>query len=149
MSNNPAPHSNTKTLFSGRTSRREFFATAFVTAIFIVFCVIFEKYGSGGNGGIFDLVLHSNPIYAFFLMSAYYLFKLALYSAVIILALSFISRRIHDLGHSGLFSLLFFIPGLNIILLALLFLVKGQQMHNRYGVAPMNERSFIDLVLNK
>lgn len=45
-------------------------------------------------------------------------------------------ERLHDLGQSGLWSLLMFIPILNLILILILIFAKGQEGINRYGPDP-------------
>lgn len=45
-------------------------------------------------------------------------------------------RRCHDLGHDGKMSLLYFVPGLNILFWLYLILRKGSEGANRYGDEP-------------
>lgn len=45
-------------------------------------------------------------------------------------------RRCHDLGHDGKMSLLYFVPGINILFWLYLILRKGTEGPNRYGEQP-------------
>ena len=46
-------------------------------------------------------------------------------------------RRLHDLGHSGVWVVLICIPIVNLILLTYLIFFKGQNGGNRYGPDPI------------
>lgn len=45
-------------------------------------------------------------------------------------------RRLHDLDYSGWFSLLLFVPAVNLILWLMLLLMPGAARANRFGPAP-------------
>lgn len=50
--------------------------------------------------------------------------------------LSLTVRRLHDIGHRGTMGILSIIPGINEILLIVLFLKKGDPEENLYGPVP-------------
>ena len=53
------------------------------------------------------------------------------------LALNNHVKRLHDLGHSGWWVLLFIVPLINILLLLYLFFFRGQMGGNQYGPDPI------------
>lgn len=50
-------------------------------------------------------------------------------------------RRIHDLGKSGWFALIAFIPVIGIIFSVALFCIPGQVGYNEYGADPLSIRN--------
>ena len=46
-------------------------------------------------------------------------------------------KRLHDLGHSGWWVLLFIVPLINLLLLLYLFFFRGQMGGNQYGPDPI------------
>jgi len=57
-------------------------------------------------------------------------------------------RRFHDLGLSGYYVFLFFIPLANLIIFVL-FIKKGEENSNQFGEKPPKEIIFFDAVFNK
>ena len=53
------------------------------------------------------------------------------------LALNNHVKRLHDLGHSGWWVLLFIVPLINLVLLLYLFFFRGQMGGNQYGPDPI------------
>jgi uncharacterized membrane protein YhaH (DUF805 family) len=53
------------------------------------------------------------------------------------IAYGLMSKRWHDLGRSGLWSLLFLVPIANILALLMLIFVRGQPETNQYGENPL------------
>ena len=53
------------------------------------------------------------------------------------LALNNHVKRLHDLGHSGWWVLLFIVPLINLLLLLYLFFFRGQMGGNQYGPDPI------------
>lgn len=49
-------------------------------------------------------------------------------------------RRCHDLGKSGIFQLLYFVPMVNFLFFFYLLLAEGQKGNNKYGGDPLDER---------
>lgn len=45
-------------------------------------------------------------------------------------------KRLHDIGWSGFFVLLSFVPGINFIMILLLFILSGTKGPNKYGEDP-------------
>ncbi|QXO15563.1 DUF805 domain-containing protein [Vibrio ostreae] len=44
-------------------------------------------------------------------------------------------RRLHDLGHSGWWSLVFLVPAIGVLILLVLMLLPGEKQANQYGLA--------------
>jgi uncharacterized membrane protein YhaH (DUF805 family) len=119
-----------RTLFSGRLGRRTYavsFAAlygALLGAVFVVALILgLIADFAGLESETVDLVLMIVPFIVFYI----YRFSLD-------------SRRFHDLGYSGFFSLLRVIPLLGIVVFGYLLLKKGDEGSNsncspRYGVA--------------
>ena len=55
-------------------------------------------------------------------------------------------RRLHDVGKSGWFYLIIFIPIIGIIWLLILFFTEGTQGPNQYGPDPKGNHSEIDQI---
>ena len=58
--------------------------------------------------------------------------------ALFLPALCVIVRRLHDLGKSGLWFLIIFIPLLGIIVFLVFMATEGEQLPNQYGDVPTN-----------
>ena len=52
---------------------------------------------------------------------------------------SLVIRRLHDLDAGGWFSLLIFVPLVNLVFLLYVFLKKGTAGPNKYGADPLEE----------
>jgi uncharacterized membrane protein YhaH (DUF805 family) len=61
------------------------------------------------------------------------------YTAWIVFAWSLYIRRWHDLGKSGWYSLLNFVPLVSLIVLIYLFFAKGEEATNAYGVSDIGK----------
>ena len=96
----------------GRSSRREY---AFrLGAMTLVFLWVYGYHWLYDNLGLYFLVC-----------------TMLLYALVISSA-----RRLHDVSRSGFLSLLLLFPYLNIIVVLILLLLKGDESPNRYGRKP-------------
>ncbi len=101
-----------KNLFQGRLSRVNFLiGNLTINLIFLIF------------------------IYYYFTRFRYDLFQWlwALSFLVILTSLSLIIRRLHDVGMSGWWVLLIFIPVINIIFLLVLYIYPSESERNEYG----------------
>lgn len=58
-------------------------------------------------------------------------------------------RRLHDLGKSGLFSLLLIIPVVNTILFLYLVLFRGENKENHYGEPPIPKLSLRQILTTR
>lgn len=56
----------------------------------------------------------------------------------------FTIMRLHDLGYSGIFSLLNFIPGLLLLFQFILGVLAGKEQENEFGPVPQNRTSLKD-----
>ena len=59
--------------------------------------------------------------------------------AVFVPGLAVAIRRLHDIGKSGWYYLLFIIPIIGPIWLIILFVTEGEQGDNKYGPNPKND----------
>ena len=115
--NNSKSKSFFKTIFTGRLNRREFFNGQFLTIVPLV-----------GAYFILDLlVARSNSTILAGVLS--YIFIAFLLLAEFSLSV----RRCHDLGKSGLYSLLSFVPVLDFIVALVLFFAPGNAQVNQFG----------------
>jgi len=111
--------------FSGRASRLQYFFGAVITPI-VLFIVV------GLLGGLTDQInAIQTPFIAYACALLYLIVVFGLLLSAIIIPISFLVRRLHDLDHSGWWFFLSF--GLGI---ALLFW-KGTQGANSYGQDPV------------
>lgn len=58
-------------------------------------------------------------------------------------------RRLHDIGLSGYFVLLLFIPYINVIFQILLCVLKGNNFKNKYGNIPEQKKGLLDNGITK
>ena len=58
------------------------------------------------------------------------------FALVLLLFFSVTFQRLHDIGHSGLWSVIWFVPGLHLVFLFYLLLRRGGEGPNQYGKAP-------------
>jgi len=56
-----------------------------------------------------------------------------LFAVAVFFSFSFIVRRLHDIGSSGRWSVIFLLPFINIIFIIFLLLIPGKEEENRYG----------------
>lgn len=124
--------------FKGRASRREFwlfffaqylylYAVLIVFYIALIFCMMFSVVTSQVHelGGVFSFVA------VIFVFVLFFIFILP----VLIPSLAVTVRRLHDIGYSGWWLLLSFIPFGGLILV--FFLIKqGYIGRNEYGEDP-------------
>lgn len=153
-----------KTLFSGRLSRVDFilFFLIFVAEAALVLAVILgamSLFVSSFNSFIVEIL--SPKQHGLWLL----LIPIIL-SPFIVMLMSFISRRLHDIGLSGYISLgflVFFIDPKNgylsywgilalqimmVIIFLMLVGMKGSRRENQYGSAPLKSSLFLERVFN-
>jgi uncharacterized membrane protein YhaH (DUF805 family) len=64
-----------------------------------------------------------------------------LFLATIVPALAVTIRRLHDIGLSGWFYLVVFIPSVGSLIILVMTLMPSQKHENRWGPAPEGDRS--------
>jgi uncharacterized membrane protein YhaH (DUF805 family) len=104
------------TVFTGRSSRKEFWM--FVLVNFII--------------GVVFSILTRIPILRVIFWIVYVLFGLAILIPSVALGI----RRLHDINYTGWLMLLCIIPVVNIIFIFLLCVIEGNEYDNQYGPAP-------------
>jgi len=129
----PPSHSTTRRLrpadllrFNGRASRGEFRAVfnAFLTLLAVVSAVLWgaDQLFTGGDGKISRLSLEA-------------ILNLAAYSGFFVLAAT-MDRRMHDFGLRAWWVLLYLIPPIPIVMIAVCWFRRGQPGENKYGPVP-------------
>ena len=109
--------------FSGRARRQEYWMFLLFN---IIFLFLFAFVGAL-LGGIFDA-----PEFG---MALYFLYALA----VLIPGLAVAVRRLHDIGKSGAWYFICFVPFIGGIWLLILLCTEGERVENQYGVDPKND----------
>ncbi|MCQ6280036.1 DUF805 domain-containing protein [Bacillus sp. EB600] len=101
--------------FKGRATRQEYWMTAlFINLIALVFLILLTTTESLFWGVLFYIY----------------------YFAIIIPMISMTTRRLHDIGKSGWFQLVHFIPIIGAILLLIWACTDSQPNDNQYGPNP-------------
>ncbi|QOW09224.1 DUF805 domain-containing protein [Kaistella flava (ex Peng et al. 2021)] len=106
--------------FSGRARRTEFWMYALFNMIFAITAAVLDN--------ILGLKFNEQIPYGFI----YLLYGLATFIPGLALAV----RRLHDVGKSGWFYFIAFIPIIGAIWLLILFVTEGTPGSNLYGVNP-------------
>ncbi|MBP1225833.1 DUF805 domain-containing protein [Flavobacterium sp. 1355] len=113
--------------FKGRARRSEYWyfalANGLISILLVVIGVIIGSvFGDALTGGIIGYVLFG--LYAL---------------ATLLPGLGVVVRRLHDVGKSGWFYLVAFIPFIGGIWILILFCTEGNRGPNQYGPDPKNE----------
>ncbi|PWB28458.1 DUF805 domain-containing protein [Flavobacterium sp. HTF] len=113
--------------FKGRARRSEYWYFALANALISILLVVIGAV----VGGIFGDAL-TGGIIGYVLFGLYTL-------ATILPGLGVVVRRLHDVGKSGWFYLVAFIPFVGGIWILILFCTEGNRGPNQYGPDPKNE----------
>lgn len=112
------------TNFKGRARRKEYWIFQLINIIFLLFLYIL------------DLKLNTGTI----INNRYIGFFSFIYEIFILLpTLSVTVRRLHDIGRSGSWIFISFIPIVGVIWLIILMCVEGSVFDNEYGSNPKDE----------
>ena len=109
--------------FSGRARRKEYWSFTLFYAIAIIIAVMI-------SGGIDGALKHTDPIIMIVVLGIVMLF-------FILPSLSVLVRRLHDIGLSGWFALLLFLPYVGGIALFVMCVLPTEAGRNKYGPAPL------------
>lgn len=113
--------------FSGRTRRKEYWM--FVLCQFLI-AMLFQILA-------YTAVFAENPTMSGIIFALNFLFSFG----VLIPSLAIVVRRLHDVGRSGWWYLILFVPIIGVIVLFVFLLSDGQPHTNQYGEDPKaNER---------
>lgn len=108
--------------FSGRARRSEYWYFQLYNFIISVIVALFAlAVGFSGGGVIFIII---------------YLIYLIYQLAILIPTLAVLVRRLHDVGKSGWFFFVSFIPFVGVIWLIVLLVTEGEPFENKYGLNP-------------
>lgn len=117
--------------FKGRARRKEYWMfVLFNFLFFIVFSI---------TSAVVDLEAFAASIGV--VMIVYLL-------AIIIPGLAVTVRRLHDIGKSGTWFFIYFVPVIGGIWLLVLLCTEGNRGPNQYGADPKTEKTFEDEVLD-
>ena len=107
--------------FNGRSRRMEYWMFVLINSIISVFCILLDSM----LGTVWSIGY--GPIYIGYGL------------AVFVPGLAVAIRRLHDIGKSGWYYLLFILPIIGPIWLIILFVTEGEQGNNKYGPNPKND----------
>ncbi|MDR0430595.1 MAG: DUF805 domain-containing protein [Tannerellaceae bacterium] len=105
--------------FSGRARRKEYWMFVLFNVIFACAAMFLDYLLTGG--------LNYNPIYM--------LYSLGMFIPTLAVSV----RRLHDIGKTGGWMLLVFIPLIGLIMIIVFMLLDGENGRNVYGPDPKNE----------
>ena len=110
--------------FKGRSRRKEYWMYTLFNIIFLLTAIILDNY-------LIGLTIEGDFSIGFLTFS-YYFF-------VLIPTMALTVRRLHDIGKSGWFYLIAFIPYIGGLILILLMCIKGEVDSNKWGDNPIND----------
>jgi len=106
----------------GRIGRVRYFTHSFFVLIFFLILPILREELSG-HSQIIDFIAAIFGLVIFF----GFIFPVALFIT---------TQRIHDFNRSGWWSLLIFVPYINVLFLISLFIIPGSHGSNKFGLQP-------------
>lgn len=109
--------------FSGRARRKEYWMFVLFNAIFAIIAVLLDML-LGTGYAVSDVVLPYGIIYSLYCL------------AVLLPGLAITVRRLHDLGKSGGWFFISFVPFIGGIWLFVLLCLEGTAGENKYGNDP-------------
>jgi uncharacterized membrane protein YhaH (DUF805 family) len=121
-------------LFKGRITRLEF-ALGFLVQLAVAFVVTLGVFAVLGV----DSVPNAPENFPLWL--------LVIIIPLLVHQFSLGIRRLHDIGISGLFSILFFVPIVNYIALIFLLIMPSQKRDNAYGPVIIRKRPFLSWIV--
>jgi uncharacterized membrane protein YhaH (DUF805 family) len=127
-----------KNLYKGRIGRWRAFSGSLLVAI-LGLLIIFGSIKLGSQ-----LPFNFNTFFVFLstvLIIGTYFLTLYITTCIIV-------RRFHDIGQSGLYSFLLYVPLVGIILGLYVTFKKGEGVENKYGLPPDNSKKFLKDVFN-
>jgi uncharacterized membrane protein YhaH (DUF805 family) len=113
--------------FKGRARRSEYWYFALANGIIFTLLIVIGTI----IGTVLDDVI-TGAIIGYVLFGLYTL-------ATLLPGLAVVARRLHDVGKSGWFYLVAFIPFIGGIWILILFCTEGTQGPNQYGPDPKND----------
>jgi uncharacterized membrane protein YhaH (DUF805 family) len=123
------------TNFSGRANRREWWIFLFFETFPILLCIAAFLLVAAQAPTAQAPAGYPKPLTEITLMVGA-IFSAVWAAALLIPSLSVTVRRLHDIGLSGWWLLLVFIPVLGIVYLLVVTLIRGDKMKNAYGNVP-------------
>ena len=116
------------TNFSGRARRKEFWMFTLVYVIILTGCTVLDNV----LGTVF--MMDAGPLGE---ISMGYGWAYTICGLIhFIPGLALAVRRLHDVGKSGWFYLIFLIPFIGVVWLLVLFCLEGKKEDNKYGPNP-------------
>ena len=116
------------TNFSGRARRKEYWMFTLVYVVILIGCIVLDNV----LGTVF--MMDAGPLGE---ISMGYGWAYTICGLIhFIPGLALAVRRLHDVGKSGWFYLIFLIPIIGVIWLLVLFCLEGKKEDNKYGSNP-------------
>lgn len=113
--------------FKGRARRSEYWYFALANGIISIILMIIGGTIGGAFGDGFTGIAVGYGLFIIYTL------------AILLPSLGVIARRLHDVGKSGWFYLVSFIPLVGPFWILILFCTEGNQGPNQYGPDPKNE----------
>ena len=114
--------------FKGRARRKEYWMFVLVNTIIQIACMVLDNM----LGTVF--MMDAGPLGEISLGYGWLYFICTLVHFIPVLGL--VVRRLHDVGKSGWFYLIFLIPIIGVIWLLVLYCTEGQKQDNKWGPDP-------------
>lgn len=119
-------------VFDGRARRKEYWSFAL---FYVVFFILAAVLGGAIDSGVGNVGSGAAQPRAIFTILATILYVLAMF----IPSLSLLVRRIHDIGMSGWFAAVMFLPYVGGLIALIFTLIPTQMRANDHGPAPVAE----------
>lgn len=116
--------------FDGRARRKEYWSFALFYLVFMLAAVILGASIDAAAGNVGSGSAQPRAIFTILAAILYVL-------AMLIPSLSLLVRRIHDIGMSGWFALLMFVPYIGGLIALIFTLIPTQMRANDHGPAPV------------
>lgn len=112
--------------FTSRASRTEYWNYVFINLLFSLMTIAIDQI--------------LGTTFTFMGVPVFYGYTYALYALIVFIpGLAVGVRRLHDVGKSGWYYLLIFLPVIGFIWLLVLFVTRSQNGSNAYGPSPLDE----------
>lgn len=105
--------------FSGRARRKEYWMFVLFNMIFLIVAIILDN--------VLGLTVDDSPFGVFYFLYGF---------AIVIPALAVNVRRLQDVGKSGWWFLIIFVPFIGPVWLFVLLVIESQQGYNKWGQNP-------------
>lgn len=123
-------------LYKGRLNRRNFII-GWAIFFMLIAMVSMMVYGNQPQNNKMPTVSPEQTVLMVISFIIFYYYVLSLYA-----------RRLHDIGLSGWFAVVTFIPYVNVLFLLAMAAIPGKKEDNKYGKKPHKDVKFPNDILN-